>query len=155
LQWIFGVKENVVRNKDPRNNEYWKELSEDTLNTFSTLGTLGFKVRDPNFLGTWSNTLAMPPICKIIYWHLLSCINASTGYLQLLRRNDVWKQLSMVWKWRHWSIPWYLYCTWTCVMLFEHVLQAFDVPAEEVLGQSSNVRITKMCMKDSVVFLYH
>jgi hypothetical protein len=33
----------------------------------------------------------------------------------------------------------------------DSVVQAFDVPAEEVLGQSSNVRITKMWMKVSVV----
>jgi hypothetical protein len=40
------------------------------------------------------------------------------------------------------------------VMLFETILQAFDLPAEEVLGQISNIRITKMWMKDSVVLLH-
>jgi hypothetical protein len=39
-------------------------------------------------------------------------------------------------------------------MLFGSVLQAFDVSAEEVLGQSSNIRTTKMWMKDSVVLLH-
>jgi hypothetical protein len=38
-------------------------------------------------------------------------------------------------------------------MLCKIILQEFDVPAEEVLGQSSNVRITKMWMKDSVALL--
>jgi hypothetical protein len=59
------------------------------------LGILGFKVRDSNLLGTWSNTWAMPPVCKIIYSHLLSYVNISTGWLQLLRRNDKWEQVSM------------------------------------------------------------
>jgi hypothetical protein len=45
--------------------------------------------------------------------------------------------------------------TLSCVMLFESILQAFDVSVEEVLGLSSNVRITKMWMKDSVVLLYN
>jgi hypothetical protein len=40
------------------------------------------------------------------------------------------------------------------LMLFETILQAFDLPAEEVLGQISNIRITKMWMKDSVVLLH-
>jgi hypothetical protein len=39
-------------------------------------------------------------------------------------------------------------------MLFESVLLTSDVPAEEVLGQSSNVRITKMWKKNSVVLLH-
>jgi hypothetical protein len=59
------------------------------------LGTLGFKVRDWNLIGTWSHTWAMPLVCKIIYSLLLSYINVSTGFLWLLRRNDVWDQLSM------------------------------------------------------------
>jgi hypothetical protein len=45
----------VVRNKDPRRKSIDK-LSENTLNPFSPLGILGFKVRDSNLLGTWSNT---------------------------------------------------------------------------------------------------
>jgi hypothetical protein len=40
-------------------------------------------------------------------------------------------------------------------MLFESVLKAFDVPDEEVLGPSSNVRITKMWMKESFVLLHN
>jgi hypothetical protein len=39
-------------------------------------------------------------------------------------------------------------------MFFESVLQALDVPAE-VLSNSSNVRIAKMWMKDSVVLLHN
>jgi hypothetical protein len=40
-------------------------------------------------------------------------------------------------------------------MLFKSVLQAFDVPAQEVLGKSSNVGITKMWMKDPFVLLHN
>jgi hypothetical protein len=40
-------------------------------------------------------------------------------------------------------------------MLIESVYQAFDVPDEEVLGPSSNVRITKNWMEDSVVVIHN
>jgi hypothetical protein len=44
LPRVFGEKEKVVRNKDPRKKEYWKELSEDTLNPFFPLAYLGLKL---------------------------------------------------------------------------------------------------------------
>jgi hypothetical protein len=113
-----------------------------------------FEVRDSNLLGTWSNTWAMPPVFKIMYSHLLSYINVSAGYLQLLRGKWWMRATDYGMEGRHWSIPSYLHWSWPCVMLFASVQEVFDVPAEEVLGQSSNIRITKMWMKDSVVLLH-
>jgi hypothetical protein len=86
LPWVFGEKEKVVRNKDPRQKEYWKELSEDTLNPFFPLGIFGFIIRDSNLLGTCSNTWAMPPVCKIIFSHLLLYINVYCKPLMCLLR---------------------------------------------------------------------
>jgi hypothetical protein len=62
--------------------------------SFLSIGNTEFKVRDSILLVTWSNTWAMPPVCKISYSHLLLYINVSTSCLQLLRRSDEWEQLS-------------------------------------------------------------
>jgi hypothetical protein len=144
----------VIRNKDSRKKEYWKELSEDTLNPFFPLGILWFKVRDSNLLGTCSNTWAMPPVCKLIYSHWVAYINVGTESLQLLR-GKWWMRATeygMEGKTLEHSMTPALFLTlcnviWKCNADLWCVCWGSARP-------SSNVRNMKMWMNDSVVLLH-